>query len=539
MNASSPIRGSASELSRRRFLLGGVGAGLLTSGIPLLSGCSSDSGQTSGSPTPTSSPVKGGTLTLGVSGGTSADTLDPLTATNNIDFQRALGLFDYGYYPDDDFVFQPQLIEESTSNKDATVWTVTLRDGIEFHNGKSLEAEDLIYTMQRMFDLPYSGVASHFSSVDVSGLKKRDRLTVEMPMKRPFSILTNQFVTLPIVPEDFDPKKPVGTGPFMFKSFSPGRESTFVRNPNWWGGFWQVPGTPYVDELVMLDLSDDTARVNALLSGQVDAVDAIPYAQAPVVETQGYSLFNVPAGNWRPFTMRVDVPPFNDVRVRQAMRLIVNRQQMVDQVLNGFGTIGNDLYSPQDPNVRSVGLEQREQDLDQAKSLLAQASAEDLHVELVTSNIAAGVVEASSVLATQAADAGVTIDVRKVDGTSFYGDQYLKYPFAVDWWSSYPYLDQAMSSDGPDAKWNETHWDDAEFNNNYYKALAEPDPKTRAGYEHEMMRIQHERGGYLIWGFPNTVDAHSQQLQGMVPTQWGQSFSDSTFWRFWLDGNQG
>jgi peptide/nickel transport system substrate-binding protein len=520
-------------LSRRELLWrGGAFGGAVALGVPLLAGC--DSGDQATGSAAAETPKRGGVLRLGISGGGSSDTLDPLAATTNMDYQRAAALFDYAYWPNDDFVIQPQVVEEATPNGDATVWTVRLRDGIEFHDGKTLDADDLIFTIQRIFTLDFSGLAGRFAVVRRGDMQKVDGRTVRIPLKQPFSIFPNQLAQLPLVPVGFNPKKPVGTGPFKFKSFTAGQESTFVRNPNWWGGFWNVKGTPYIDELRMINFDDDSARVNALLSGQVEAIDQVPFGQAKVIEGQGFELFNVSTGNWRPFTMRVDAPPFDDVRVRQAMRLIVDREQMIEQALSGFGKVGNDLYSPQDPVYRSADIPQREQDLDQARSLLRQAGREDLRVELVTSPIQAGVVEASTVLASQAKEAGVTIDIRRVDSGTFYGDNYLKWPFAVDWWTPLPYLDQAVTADGPTAEYNETHFKDPEFKKLYYEALRETDKGKRDDLQHEMMRVQHERGGYIIWGFVNTLDAHSKKVRGMKPTAYGQDFSDSGFWKLWL-----
>jgi len=521
----------ASPLSRRDLLSRGMAAGGLVLGAPLLASCGKASTGTDAAAT---GPTRGGILRIGMSGGGTADTLDPLAAVTTIDYNRAAALFDYGYWPDEEFVIQPQLVEEATPNRDATEWTLRLRDGVTFHDGKSLDADDLIFTINRIFKLDFSGLAGRFSVVDRGGMRKLDRRTVRVPLKRPFSIFPNQLAQLPIVPVGFDPERPVGTGPFKYERFTPGKESLFVRNPDWWGGFWQVEGTPYLDGLLITDFGDDTARVNALLADQVDAIDNVPFGQTKAIEAQGQSLFNVPTGNWRPFTMRIDAPPFDDVRVRQAMRLLVDREQLVQQALAGYGTVGNDIYSPQDPVVADAGIEQRAHDLDQARSLLKQAGQSDLRVELVTSAIAAGVVEASTVLAGQAKAAGVDVRVRKVDGDTFYGDNYLKWPFAVDWWTPLPYLDQAVTADGPTAEYNETHWKDPEFSGLYYDALKETDAGKRAEYQHEMMRIQHERGGYVIWGFANTIDAHSAKVGGMKPTKYGQDFSDSAFWRLWL-----
>jgi peptide/nickel transport system substrate-binding protein len=521
------------SLSRRELLLKGSALGAVTVGAPLLSGCFGGD-ESTGAATAGDQPKRGGVLRLGISGGGSTDTLDPLAATTNMDYQRAAALFDYAYWPNDDFVIQPQLVQESTPNEDGSEWTVRLRDGIEFHNGKTLDADDLIFTIQRIFEVEFSGLSGRFAVVDVKGMRKLDKRTVRIPLKRPFSIFPNQLAQLPLVPVGFDPKKPVGTGPFKFQSFKAGQESTFVRNPNWWGGFWNVKGTPYIDELRIIDFADDSARVNALLSNQVDAIDAVPFGQTRVIESQGFELFNVATGNWRPFTMRVDVAPFDDVRVRQAMRLIADRKQLIEQALSGFGTLGNDIYSPQDPVYASADIAQREQDIEQAKSLLRQAGHDGLDLELVTSPIQAGVVEASTVFASQAKEAGVNVSIRRVDSATFYGDNYLKWPFAVDWWTPLPYLDQAVTADGPNAAFNETHFDDPEFTKLYNDALRETDEAKRVDFQHEMMRIQHERGGYLIWGFANTIDAHSKQVRGMVPTKYGQDFSDSGFWKLWL-----
>ena len=164
-------------------------------------------------------------------------------------------------------------------------------------------------------------------------------------------------------------------------------------------------------------------------------------------------------GAWQPFTMRVDQAPFDDKRVRQAMRLIVDREQMIQQALSGQGRVANDLYSPFDP-AYNKDLAQREQDLEEAKSLLKQAGQSDLRVELVTAPVFQGLVEAAQVLAEQAKGAGVAIKVRKVDSGTFYGDNYLKWGFAQDFWFTRTYLGQVAQGSLKNSPFNETHWND-------------------------------------------------------------------------------
>ena len=183
--------------------------------------------------------------------------------------------------------------------------------------------------------------------------------------------------TFGIVPADYDPKNPVGTGPFKYKSFTPGKNSVFTKYDDYWGD------KAFVDELHIQDFADPSAQVNALQAGQVQTIDNLPYNLIDTVKGQGGQIIEAETGAWVPFTMRVDVKPFSDVRVRQAMRLICDRQQMIDNALSGKGTLGNDLYAPFDP-AYAKDLPQREQDIDQAKSLLKQAGQEGLQVQLFT-----------------------------------------------------------------------------------------------------------------------------------------------------------
>jgi len=238
----------------------------------------------------------------------------------------------------------------------------------------------------------------------------------------------------------------------------------------------------------------------------------------------GVSVLNQETGVWRPFTMRVDLEPWKDVRVRQAMRLIVDRQQMVDQVLAGNGRVANDLYSPYDPCFASE-LPQREQDLEQAKSLLQQAGHDGLTTEMVTSPVNGGTVEMAQVFVEQAKAAGVTVNLRRVDPGQFYGDQYLKWPFAIDFWGSLLYLPQVTQADGPGATWSETHFADPEFGGLFDEALATVDDAKRCEIIHQMQAIQHERGGYIIHYYVNVAAGYSNELLGLKPYKTGDDLN--------------
>jgi len=205
------------------------------------------------------------------------------------------------------------------------------------------------------------------------------------------------------------------------------------------------------------------------------------------------------------------------VRVRQALRLIVDRQQMIDQALNGFGILGNDMYSPFDP-AYAKDLPQRVQDIDQAKSLLRQAGQQDLDVELVTSSaVGAGAVESANLFVEQAKKAGVTVRLNKADANVFYGDRYLSWNFAQDFWNTRNYIPQVATSSVKGGVYNETHFDDPTFTALINQAKAEPDEAKRNQLLHDAQKIEYDTGGFIIWGFKRQLDAYSNLVQGLQP----------------------
>jgi peptide/nickel transport system substrate-binding protein len=468
-------------------------------------------------------PKRGGTFRIGVSGGSAKDFIDGQNIVTRPDQARIVTGWETLVVFDSQFKLKfDGLAEEIEPNKKATVWTIRVRNGIEFHNGKTLSAEDVRYSLQRLVDKKlglFGGAA--LSSLDPTRIKKMDKRTVRCTLKQADGTLLDalgQYIA-GIVPVGYSPKAVgkaspnVGTGPYKVKSFTPGQQSVHVRNPNYWRS-----GQPYFDQVVIIDFPDDTARVNALLSGQVDAITDVPPAQVAVVNGHsGLKVLESPSAAWTPIIMRVDAEPFTDVRVRQAMRLIANRPQMIAQALSGHGRIGNDLYAPFD-EAFAKDLPQRHQDIDKAKSLLKAAGKSDLNVDLQSTNGALGMNEGAQVFAQQAKAAGVTINVKILDSGAFYGDQYLKWPFSTDFWGSRNYLSQVAAGSLPSSPYNESHWPDTadkKFLSLYQQALGTVDKKKRAQIMHDMQSLEYNNGGLLIWGFSTLLDGYSTKVQGV------------------------
>ena len=520
-------------VTRRQVLRGALSGAVVLGAGGVLGACGGDDdgGGGGGGGTPAESGGKlktGGALRVGATGGGAKDSIDAHRPTVDTDIMRCWNLYESLAVRTPDFSELQMLVAESIeAEKSPKTWTVRLKEGVTFHNGKPVTADDVIFSLRRILDPkdPKVGAAS-IGYVEEKKLKKMDERTVRITLEfanAGFPDDVGQYFNA-IVPTDYDPKNPVGTGPFQYKSFTAGQQSEFTKYADYW-----EEGKPYVDSLTIIDFPDDTARTNALLGGQVDVIDNLPAAQLQNVKSNpNLRVLSSKTGAWQPFTMRVDQAPFDDVRVRQAFRLIVDREQMVQQVLSGQGRIANDLYAPYDP-AYADDLPQRQQDLEQAKSLLKQAGREGLSVELVTAPVFQGIVEAAQVFAQQAKGAGVNVKVRKVDSGTFYGDNYLKWTFAQDFWATRVYLSQVAQGDLPESPFNETHWEDPKFIDLIQQARAEVDEGKRADILHEAQTMQYEQGGYIIQYFSNIIDAYSAKLGGFVEAKCGFPFGN-----YWL-----
>jgi peptide/nickel transport system substrate-binding protein len=519
-------------VTRRDVLRGALAGGALLAGGGLLAACGDDNGSGTAAKsntggTPATGAKQGGSLRVGVAGGGAKDSIDAHVLTTDPDIARAFQLYEPLAVRNPDYELEMLLAESIEADSKPDSWTVRLREGVTFHDGKPVTADDVLFSLARITDPkdPKTGAAS-IEYIDLKRSKKLDDRTVRIALQTAnvgFPDDLGQYFN-GIVPEGYDPKNPVGSGPFRYESFSPGERSVFARNPDYWGG------APKVDEVVIIDFADDTARVNALVGGQVDAISNLPAAQ--IAQVQGNKALNVlisETGAWQPFTMRVDSGPFRDVKVRQAMRLLVDREQMIGQALSGQGRVGNDLYAPFDPAYAS-DLPQRAQDVEQAKSLLRQAGQADLRVELVTAPVFQGIVEAAQVFAEQAKAAGVNVKVRKVDSGTFYDTgKYLQWPFAQDFWFTRTYLAQVAQGSLKSSPFNETHWNHPEFVKLVADARRELDEGKRNEMLHRAQGIEYEEGGYIVWSFSNQVDAHSAKVGGFQTAKSGVPLSNYGF----------
>ena len=335
-------------MSRRGVLQGAAvgGLGLAFGGsLAACGGANDPDGASTGTPATADEGevVKGGRLRVGIIGGGNTESLDFNHSAGDMDLARAVNLYEGLTDVDPKGRTVNVLAEEMVPNKDASVWTIRVRDGVLFHDGKTLDADDVVYSLRYILDPKNkANGAGTLADIDPNGIRRRDAKTLEVRLKRPNSflptVMTDRTVKIFAADGTFDP--PNGTGPFKFDSWTRGERSLFLRHADY------RDGLPYLDELELISINDPNSRVNALQSKQVDALSQLDLTLVDSISNDpSLQLLETVGANFTAQMFEVDKEPFADVRVRQAMCYACDREQMLENVLRGRGRLGNDLPS--------------------------------------------------------------------------------------------------------------------------------------------------------------------------------------------------
>jgi peptide/nickel transport system substrate-binding protein len=484
-----------------------------------------------------SGPAKrGGVLRVGFISGGSTETLDPWVFSATNDYCRIINLYDTLYVYDDNLNVQPALVESGEPNGDQTQWTFRLRDGVTFHDGSALSADDVIYNFREWVNPNAIFYGQVGFQVNPKQITKVDEHTVRVGLLAANAQFPRDLAFLFGSIKSRNEKKggpPIGTGPFKYVSFTPGKQSVFDRNPNYWRA-----GEPYVDQLLVnSSFTDENARANALRSGAIDVLPVMPFPLVASMQSGGTTVLRAKSGAFQNFYMRVDVAPFNDVRVRQAMRFLVDREQMVEAVYAGYGGVSNDVPGRYDP-LYDESLT-RSRDVEQAKSLLKQAGRENLTVTLQTSTAITGLEQAATLFKQQALDAGVHVNLAQVDPSAYFSTDYGKLVFAQTVYYPVPSMDFVWTASFASTDVvNETHFFKAPGYQQMLKWLSEArataDPNKAGEIWHQLQLQQFNEGGYLNWGTNDLVDALSTKVMGLTPSKYLNA-SSFNFRKAWLN----
>lgn len=517
------ILSSTPGLSRRSFL----GLGAAAAGVVLLGACGSGETTTSA----TSTPRDGGRLRAVFAGGGAQEVLDPHKTNLYADVARSNALYDKLVEYGDDLGPVPRLATAWRPNGDATIWTVELRPAV-FHDGRPVRAADVLYSYQRILD-PKNALRPRASLevIDIARSRAVGDRTIEFVCARPCGDLANVLAAFGayIIPEGTtDFTAPIGSGPFTFVSFEPGRSFVAGRFDEYWDG------APHLAELEILTAPDETARINSLLGGQVQYADDLGVTSARTYETDArVQILRSPRSSMSGFAMKVDRPPFDDLNLRRAMFALVDREELVSTVLGSSGVVGNDLFG-KDAKYYAGDLPQRSLDLDEAKSLIRKAGAENLTIELQTTGATNGFVEAANIFAEQAGRAGLRIDVKVGEGSTYWTrtlDKGVLSSFRSGAMPIETHLAQRMLSTSSK---NYTQWRRPEFDTLFATASETTDEELRARAYKQMQSQLYTEGGLLVWGFSDGLHGLAPNVAGMAQNAPSNTLGYARFDKAWL-----
>lgn len=459
-------------------------------------------------------PVRGGTLRMGMAYGSSTDSLDPGTWENDFMIFQAHTRNNYLTEIGADGSLMPELAESWEASDDAAIWTFTMRSGVQFHSGHVLTAEDVIASINHHRG-PDSTSAAAAIVGDITDITA-DGMNVVFTLaagNADFPFIMSDY-HLPILPAQadgtIDPMTTDGCGPFAIEELEFGVGARYVRHD----GYWKE-GLPYFDAIETISIFDDAARQNALISGEVDYIDTADLNTVHLLQrAPGIEILSVTGNQHYGLPMDTRAAPFDDVNVRQALKFAINRQQLVDTILNGYGSLGND--HPIGPGQRffNADLPQREFDPERAQFHLREAGLETLEVDIHLADAAfAGALDAGVLYSESAAACGITVNVVREPNDGYWSNVWMQEPFAGTYWGGRPTEDWMFTTTYAEgAAWNETFWSNERFNTLLVAARSELDENLRREQYYEMQQIVSDEGGIIIPMFANYVGAYSSAL---------------------------
>jgi peptide/nickel transport system substrate-binding protein len=463
-------------------------------------------------------PKKGGRFIQGSPYGSTTDTLDPGTNENGFMLNFLYTYANHLFEVDNTGKLVPELAESFEASADATTWVIKLREGIEFHNGKSFGADDVIVSINHHRGEDSKSAGKSLLS-QVASMKKTGKHEVTFKLKAgnadfPYVLSDYHLPMMPAVNGEMDWQAGIGTGGYIIENFEPGVRATFKRNPNYFKS-----GRAHFDEVETIALIDTTARQNAMMNGEVHTIARVDAQTVHLLSRVGSLKILETTGTLHyTFPMRVNAPPFDNYDLRMAVKLSVDREQLVQKILLGHGALGNDHPISTANPYHNGDLPQRAYDPDKAKFHLKKAGMEGVTLDLSTSDAAfAGAVDAALLIKDSAGRAGLNINVVQEPKDGYWSNVWNKKPWGACYWSGRPTEDLMFTAAYVnDSKWNDTAWTKGpaadRFNKLVIAARSELDTNKRRELYYECQALVSDDGGSLVPMFANYIHAISKKI---------------------------
>lgn len=459
-------------------------------------------------------PQKGGHLKIGSVGGESTNTQDPALTASQVPYHN---LAHWGetlveVSPTGEPVMR--MAESVEASADAKTWRFKIRKGVEFHNGKTMTVDDVVATMQRhSSEESKSGALGIMRGID-SVTADGDDVVFDLKTPNadlPYLIADYHLVIQPNGGMD-DPAAGIGTGAYKLVEDEPGVRHGYEKFANYWN---DDEGHFASSEVVVIN--DATARNAALQSGQVHMINRVEPKIASLVDrAPGVSVRNVAGRGHYVFIMHVDTAPFDNNDLRLALKYAINRQEMVDKVLRGYGSVGNDIPINKAYPLFDETIPQRAYDPEKAAFHYKKSGHDGSPIVLRTSDAAfPGALDASQLFQQSAQAAGIPLELKREPADGYWSEVWNKQPFCASYWGGRPVQDQMYTTAYlSSADWNDTRWKRDDFDKMLLAAKAELDTAKRKSIYSDMGRLLNDEGGLICPMFNDFIDAVSDKIGG-------------------------
>lgn len=429
-------------------------------------------------------------------------TMDPAFLWGEDDAMHIWAVYEPLVYLDEKFEPHPRLATGWEANEDATIWTFYLREGVKFHDGSEFTAEDARYSIMRLIDPEVASPgAPALSFLNGGEIVAKDKYTLEIHTASPvveLPIMLSTKFTLMIKDGATSAQlasKENGTGAFMAPDYVRAGE---VRHLVKFADYWD-PDLPKAECITITTKPDPLAMAAAFASGEIDYAPNVNGSTARSLQNaDNVEVLQSNVGSFLGFAMWTDTPPFDDVRVRQALKLIANREVMVNAALFGFGIPTNDHNVPPffPTSVSDTAIQP---DLEKARALLSEAGYNnDLEIDLFTAEIKPGLNQLASLFAQMASQVGVTVNVVTMPQASYWDEVWNKRPFFVTSWGLRSTADGLAVAHRSTAAWNETRWMRPDFDALLDQAAATVDQEARFDLYRQAQQLLQDEGGSLL-----------------------------------------
>ena len=493
---------SALSLDRRQLLVGAGAAGLAL-------------GPWGSAARAAETPKRGGTLRLGMAGGSASDNIDPRTYSDAIHIAYANMLFNPFVDIDQQGEARGELLESWETKPGAAEWVFNVRKGVEFHSGKKLDADDIIYSLN--LHRGESKSPAKALLLAITDIKKLSPTQIGISLSAgniDLPYLLSDY-HLWVVPNGFtDWSKPDGTGAYALESFEPGVR-ILVKNT---GRYWK-PNSAWFDSVELKYIPDQSARSQALLSGQIDAANRLDpktvsfLQRSPkvnVVQTKG-------TGNRLAFAAHCDTDPFKSVDARMALKYGIDRQKIIDTVYKGFATVGSDTLIAPSNKYYVPNNPPHTYDPDKAKFLWKKAGGGAIELQ-VSEGAYPGATDSGVLFQEALKAAGIDMTVKRVSGDGYWDNVWLKVPFCAVLWFSRPSVDAQLSQTFlSKASWNDTNWRSPEFDKLIEQARVELDDSKRKEMYAQAQHLIADDGGMICYAIGDYLDGYSNKIKGAAP----------------------